>query len=115
MAICLFSIIAFYIAALVAVHVRSPNTVSLEERYFRYAGILFFLLLLVAIDQWRGSLARVIPIVIVGMFAIYGLISYVNGVRELMQGSHHDRGERYVNASRIACGSRVSPFRDGSA
>jgi hypothetical protein len=92
MAICLLSIIAAYVAVSIAVFaVSSRVTIPFEERYFRYAGILFYLLLLVAVDQWHGSLIRVIPILIVGIFAVYGLSSYANGARELMRGRHYDR------------------------
>ena len=55
MAACLFLIIAAYIAIFIVMYFRSGITPNLpfEERYFRYAGILSYLLLLVAIDQSR--------------------------------------------------------------
>jgi hypothetical protein len=84
----LFSITAFYIAAYVAIYVRNGTIVSFEERYFYYAGIPFFLLLLVALDQRRGALARAIPILIVGVFAVYGVTSYAH---EAMRSRHNDR------------------------
>ena len=88
MATCFFAIIVFYIMTFLAMYVRSGTFVPFEERYFRYAGILFFLLLLVAIDQWRVTLARVVPILIVGMFTVYGLTVYVH---ELMRGRNYDQ------------------------
>ena len=88
MAMCFFAIIVFYIATFVAMYVRSGTFVPFEGRYFRYAGILFFLLLLVAMDQWRGSLARVVPMLIVGMFSVYGLTVYAH---ELMRGRQYDQ------------------------
>jgi hypothetical protein len=90
MAIYLFTIIALLTAALTAMYLRSA-VVSFDERHLRYAGIIFFLLLLVALDQWHTSLAvKVVPTLIIGSFSVYGLVSYVNGVRELMRGHHYD-------------------------
>jgi len=88
MATCLFPIIAFYIAAYVVMYVRNGTIVSFEERYFYFAGIPFFLLLLVTMDQWHGSYARAIPILIVGMFAAYGLIAYAHDV---LRSRHYDQ------------------------
>ncbi|HZM85927.1 MAG TPA: hypothetical protein VFF31_05145, partial [Blastocatellia bacterium] len=89
MAVCLFSIIAIYAAAFVVMYVRGA-AISFEERHLRYAGILFLLLMLVAINQWRESLAKAVTILIVGSFAVYGLTSYVNIAREFMRGRHYD-------------------------
>jgi hypothetical protein len=89
MAILLFTIIAIYTAVFVAMYGREA-TVSFDERHLRYAGILFLLLVLVAMDQWRASWAKIVPILIVGSFAVYGLISYANGARELMRARHYD-------------------------
>jgi len=83
----LFPIIGLYIAAYIAMYVHA-NTISFEERYFYYAGILFFLMLLVAMDQRRGFVARAIPILIVGAFAAYGLTAYAH---EAMRSRHYDR------------------------
>jgi hypothetical protein len=47
-----------------------------------YHGILFYLLLLVAIDQWRETLAKVFSVLTIGVFAAYDLTSYANGLRE---------------------------------
>lgn len=90
MAACFLTIIAFYTAALVVIYVRNAAAIPFEERYFRYAGILFFLLLLVALDQWRGPVAKAIPILIVGGFAAYGLASHAKAVRDLTRG-HYDQ------------------------
>jgi hypothetical protein len=85
----LLTIIAFYIAAYVVMYARNGTIVSFEERYFYYAGIPFFLLLLIAADQWRNAWARVIPIFAVGLFAIYGVTAYAH---EAMRNRHYDRG-----------------------
>ncbi len=101
----LLLIIAFYTATIAALYFRAgPATASLpfEARYSRYAGILFFLLLLVAIDQWRGLLARIIAMLIVGFFGAYGLSSYAKAAREIM------RDRQYDQASGISMSS-VSP------
>jgi hypothetical protein len=87
MAASLFPIVAFYVAGYVVMYFHS-NTVPFEERYFYFVGILFFLLLLVAMDQWRGLLARAIPILTVGMFAAYGLTA---SAHEMMRKHHYDR------------------------
>jgi len=87
MAIRLFPFIAFYIMAYVVMYVRSP-IVPFEERYFYFAGILSFLLLLVAMDQWHGSLTRIIPILLVGMFAAYGVTAYAH---EVLRSRHYDQ------------------------
>lgn len=104
MATCLLSIIALYITATVVMYSRSSSNIGFDERYFRYAGILFYLLLLVAIDQWRTPLAKIIPILIIGMFAAYGLTSYANGARELKRGHGFDRasGTSMLSVSPVA-------------
>ena len=87
MAASLFAIIAFYIMAYVAMYVHT-NTITFEDRYFYFAGSLSFLLLLVAMDQWRNYLARIIPIMIVGTFSVYGLTAYAH---EMIRNRHYDR------------------------
>lgn len=90
MATLLLTIIIFYTAAFILMYIRSGTVIPFEERYFRFVGILSFLLLLVAIDQWRAPLAKVIAILVIGAFAMYGVTSYANGARELRQGHHYD-------------------------
>jgi hypothetical protein len=84
-----FTIIALYTTALIAMYVRQSD-VSFDERHLRYAGILFFLLLLVALDQWRSLVAKSFAVIGVGAFALYGISSYANGARELMRGDYYD-------------------------
>ena len=88
-AIGLFTIIALYTAAFAAMYIRSAN-ISFEERHFRYPGILFFLLLLIALDQRRTLVAKGLTLIGVGVFAMYGLVSYANGARKLMRGNYYD-------------------------
>lgn len=87
MAVLFFPIIGLYIAAYIAMYVHA-STIAFEERYFYYAGILFFLLLLVAMDQWRGFAARATSVLIVGVFVAYGLTAYAH---EAMRSRHYDR------------------------
>ncbi len=84
----LFPVIAFYIAAYIAMYVRSANLLLFEERYFYYAGILSFLLLLVAMDQWRASSTRVVPLFLVGLFAVYGMVAYAH---EALRSRNYDK------------------------
>jgi hypothetical protein len=88
LAVSLLTIIAFYIAAYVAMYARNGTIVPFEERYFYYAGIPFFLLVLIAADQWRSTWARAVPILAVGLFAIYGVTAYAH---EAMRSRHYDR------------------------
>jgi hypothetical protein len=88
-AVCLFSIIGFYTAALVAMYV-SGASISFEERHLRYAGILFFLLFLIALDQWPNLAARGLTLLIFGVFAAYGLTLYAVDARALMRGGFYD-------------------------
>lgn len=90
MAILLLTIVAFYSAAFIALYLRSVShtSVPFEERYFRYAGILSFLLLLIAADQWRNKFARAITVLLVAGFSTYGLASYTSGLRALR--GHYD-------------------------
>jgi hypothetical protein len=90
MAVCLLSVIAFYVAGYVAMYVRNGNVVPFTDRYFRYVGMLFFLLLLVAMDQWHWRLARGIPILIVGMFTVYGLTMYARDINFITRSPHYD-------------------------
>jgi hypothetical protein len=59
MALLLSTAILLYTIPLAAMYLRGAPF-SIEDSHFRYAGILFFLLLLLtAIDRWRIPLAKV--------------------------------------------------------
>ncbi len=88
MGVCLFVVIAFYVTLVAALYFRGAP-ISLHERHLRYAGILLFLLLLVAIDQWRPPLKALGPL-LVGAFAVYGLTSYAVSARELARERFYD-------------------------
>ena len=87
-AIGLFSIIALYTVALIAMYVHGAQ-ISLEERHLRYAGILFFLLFLVTLDQWGTRMAKTISLLVVSAFAVYGLTTYASNASELLQGRYY--------------------------
>jgi hypothetical protein len=89
MAIFLFVILALYTTAIGAIYFWS-STLYLEERHLRYSGVIFFLLFLVAIDQWPAPVAKGCVLLMLGAFAVYGLISYSHGVSELIGGRYYD-------------------------
>jgi hypothetical protein len=78
MAVLLLSIILLYAIAFATMWLWGAY-ISLEERHFRYAGILFFLLLLTAVDQSRARLARGLACVVVIVLGLYGLKNSVTG------------------------------------
>jgi hypothetical protein len=90
MAISLFAIVAIYTTALIAIYFSSNYIFYFEERHLRYSGIIFFLLFLVAMNQWRVSVAKSCTLLVVGAFAAYGLISYAHFTLELMGGRYYD-------------------------
>src|SRR5262249_13382835 len=57
---------------------------------FRYAGILFFLLLLTAIDQWRVRFAKVLACLVVLVLGLYGLRSYATFAYAQMRAGYYD-------------------------
>jgi hypothetical protein len=78
MALLLLTIIFLYATAIIATYLRGA-AVSLDDRHFRYAGILFFLLMLTAIDQLRVPLPKTLACVIVIILGFYGLKNSVTG------------------------------------
>jgi hypothetical protein len=88
MAIFLFAIVAIYTAALIAIYFFT-STIWLEDRHLRYSGIIFFLLFLVAMDQWRVPMARSCALLVIGAFAAYGLGFYVRDQERI--------GDRYYD------------------
>src|SRR6478736_5489880 len=91
MAIFLLSIAASYTAALIAIIYFTNAIFYFEERHLRYSGIIVFLLFLVAIDQSGRSLAKSCALLVVGAFAVYGLISFTRSTLELGEGRYYDR------------------------
>jgi hypothetical protein len=85
----LFAIVAIYTIALIAIFFFTNTIYHFEERHLRYSGIIFFLLFLVAMDEWRVSVAKSCAVLVVSAFAAYGLISYARGALEL-RGAYYD-------------------------
>jgi hypothetical protein len=71
---------------------RVLATLGPEDRYFRYAGILFFLLLLTAIDQWRLPLAKDLAWILVVILGLFGLKQSATGAYAQMRASHATYG-----------------------
>ena len=76
MAVLLLTVISLVAIPLAAMYLRGAP-ISFEDRHFRYAGILFFLLLLTAIDQWRVRFANGLAWLVVIVLGLYGLKTYV--------------------------------------
>jgi hypothetical protein len=77
MAVLLLTIILLYAIIVGTAMYVSEGDIPFEERYFRYAGILFFLLLLTALDQWRVRFVKGLACVVVIVFGLYGLKNFV--------------------------------------
>jgi hypothetical protein len=93
MAILLLTIILLYAITITTMYLWQGSVdqpVSFEDRHFRYAGILFFLLLLTAIDQWRVRLANTLACAVVIVLGLYGLKSYVMGAYAQMRAGYYD-------------------------
>jgi len=96
MAALLLTIILLYAIAMAGIYLRgrvlATATMSPEDRYFRYAGILFFLLLLTAIDQSRLPLAKSLAWILVVMLGLFGLKQSATGALAQMRVSHATYG-----------------------
>jgi hypothetical protein len=89
MAVLLLTIVLLYAIAIAAMYLRGAS-VSFEERNFRYAGILFFLLLLMAADQWHVPAAESLVWVVVIVLGFYGLKQSVTGTYAHMRSGYYD-------------------------
>ena len=87
-AIALGAIIAIYTAIFIAMYLKG-SAISFDERHLRYAGILFFLLFLLA-TATQPSRWRLAASLVVSFFALYGLASYVQGAREVLGNNTFD-------------------------
>jgi hypothetical protein len=85
----LLAIILIYAIA-VAITLRHLRAVSFEDRHFRYAGILFFLLLLTAVDEWRARLAKGLVLAVVIVLGCYGLRNYATFAYAQMRAGYYD-------------------------
>ena len=66
------------------------EAISIDDRHFRYAGILFFLLLLTTIDQWRVRFAKGLACLAVIVLGLYGLKNSVTGAYAQMRAGYYD-------------------------
>jgi hypothetical protein len=90
MTVLLLTVILLYAIPLVAMYIRGAP-VSAEDRHFRYAGILFFLLLLTAIDQWRVPFAKGLACMVVIMLGLYGLkTSAMSAYAQMRSAGYYD-------------------------
>src|SRR5262249_19221719 len=89
MAVLLLTVILVY-AIIIAIAFRYLRGFSLEDRHFRYAGILFFLLLLMAIDQWRVRFAKGLACLVVIVLGLYGLRNYATFAYAQMRAGYYD-------------------------
>jgi hypothetical protein len=87
MAVLLLTIILLYTIA-GAMYLRGAYI--FQDRHFRYVGILFFLLLLTAIDQWRVPLAKNLVWVVVIVLGLYGLKQSFTGAYAQMRAGYYD-------------------------
>jgi hypothetical protein len=95
MAALLLTIILMYsIASSMALRHLWGVRVSFEDRHFRYAGILFFLLLLTAVDQWRLPLAKGLTWAVVIVLGLYGLRNYATFAYAQMRAGNYDPTSR---------------------
>jgi len=94
MAALLLTIILLYAIVMTAILLRGQvlALVTPQEWYFRYAGILSFLLLLTAIDQWRLPLAKGLAWVLVVMLGLFGLKQSATGALAQMRANHATYG-----------------------
>jgi hypothetical protein len=91
MAALLLSIILIYaIAVATALRDLRGVDISFEDRHFRYAGILCFLLLLTAVDQWRQPWAKSVVWSVVIVLVLYSLRNYTASAYAQMRAGNSD-------------------------
>jgi hypothetical protein len=89
MAILMLTIILLYGIAIAAMYFRQAS-VSFDYRHFRYAGILFCLLVLTTIDQWRVPLVKTSTCMIVIVFGLFGLKNFVTDTYAQFRVAYYD-------------------------
>jgi hypothetical protein len=83
-------IVLHAIVVTAAMYVSERTYVDFQDRYYRYAGILFFLLLLTAMDQWRMRFAKGLASVMVIVLGLYGLRNYASFAYAQMRAGYYD-------------------------
>jgi len=89
MAILLFVIILVHAIILTGLWLHGAD-IPFEDRHFRYAGILFFLLLLTAVDQRRVPLAKGLACSVVILLGVYGVRNYATFASVQMRAGDYD-------------------------
>ena len=89
-AVLLLTIILLYAIVIATAMYISGGDVTFEERYFRYAGILLFLLLLTTIDEWPVRFAKELACVVVIVFGLYGIKNYVTNAFAQVRAGYYD-------------------------
>jgi hypothetical protein len=89
MVVLFVAITLVYVIALITMYLRGAD-ISGEDRHFRYAGILFFLLLLTALDQWDVSAAKGIVWAVVIVLGLYNLRNYTVSAYSQVRGGYYD-------------------------
>jgi hypothetical protein len=89
-AVLLLTIILLYAIVIAAAMYVLEDDVPFLERYLRYAGILFFLLLLTTIDQWPVRFAKELTCVVVIAFGLYGIKNYVTNAFAQLRAGYYD-------------------------
>jgi hypothetical protein len=89
MTVLLLTIILMYSIA-TSITLYLWGVISFEDRHFRYAGILFFLLLLTAVDQWRVPLAKGLVLAVVIVLGLYGLKNYATFAYAQVRAGYYD-------------------------
>jgi hypothetical protein len=77
------AVILTYAAILMTLYLRGSE-ISYEERHLRFAGVLVFLLFLIAAATRKGVTRYAGPIV-AGLFGLYGAASYATGVPRILR------------------------------
>jgi hypothetical protein len=83
------TIISLYAIAIAVMYLRGAS-ISFEDRHFRYAGILFFLLLLTVVDQWRARFAKGLACVAVVVLGLFGIKCSATDAYAQMRAGHYD-------------------------
>jgi hypothetical protein len=78
-----------YVIALIAMYLRGAD-ISGEDRHFRYVGILFFLLLLTALDQWGVRATKGLVWAVVIVLGLYNLRNYTVSAYSQARGGYYD-------------------------
>jgi hypothetical protein len=89
MAVLFLAITLVYVIALITMYLWGAD-ISGEDRHFRYAGILFFLLLLTALDQWGVRAAKGLVWAVVIVLGLYNLRNYTVSAYSQVQGGYYD-------------------------